>query len=264
MLMEVKNNIKLIFVSFKYNILKAMDNRISFISQVLGMMLNNGMMIIQWIVLFSLKDNIGGYGFKEILLLWAFASGTFGIAHSFFFNAFNLSSYIYKGKLDAYLVQPKNTLVSTLCSSSTVSALGDILYGFVLLIVLKASLVTWILFTVLIISGGIIIASFATIWHSLSFWITNAEDFAENMINIFINVSTYPDGIFSKEIRWLLLTLIPISFTVYLPIKVLTTLNIPLLLGILVFSLFMALTAFFIFNKGLKRYSSSNLMSARI
>ena len=70
MLTEVKNNIKLIFVSFKYNILKAMDNRISFISQVLGMMLNNGMMIIQWVVLFSLKDNIGGYGFKEILLLW--------------------------------------------------------------------------------------------------------------------------------------------------------------------------------------------------
>lgn len=84
MLTEVKNNLKLVGLSFKYNLLKAMDNRAAFISQVLGMILNDGLMIIQWIVLFSIQSNIGGYGFKEILLLWGLAAGTFGIAHMFF------------------------------------------------------------------------------------------------------------------------------------------------------------------------------------
>lgn len=264
MLTEVKKNIKLIFLSFKYNILKSMDNRIAFISQIIGMMLNNGIMIIQWVVLFSLRDNIGGYGFNEVLLLWAIAASTFGVAHSFFFNTFSLSSLIYKGKLDAFLIQPTNTLVSTLSSSSSVSALGDIFYGLVILIFVKASLVTWLLFIVLSISGGIIMASFGVICHSITFWLGNVEDFADSFIATLTNVSTYPDGVFSKEVRWILLTIIPAAFTVYFPIRVLTELNIPLLLGVILFSIFIATLAFTIFNRGLKRYSSSNLMSARI
>lgn len=264
MLMEVKKNIKLIFLSFKYNILKAMDNRISFISQVLGMMLNNGMMIIQWIVLFSLKDNIGGYGFKEVLLLWAFASTTYGVAHSFFYNSINLSRLIYSGKLDAFLVQPKDTLISAVSSSSNVSALGDILYGFLILIIIKASFITWILFTILAISGGLITAAFSVIWNSLSFWFTNVEDFADNMISALTNIATYPNGIFGKEVRWLLLTLLPVAFTVYFPIEVVKTINLPLLGGVILFTILIVTIAFTIFNKGLKRYSSSNLMSARI
>ena len=264
MLMAVKKNIRLIFLSFKYNILKSMDNRISFISQVIGMVLNDGIMVIQWIVLFSLKDNIGGYGFKEVLLLWAIAASTYGGAHSFFFNTFSLSSLLYKGKLDSFLIQPTNTLISTLSSASSVSAIGDIFYGVIILIFIKASIVTWMLFFILSIFGGIIIASFGVICHSLTFWLGNVEDFADNFIAALINVSTYPDGVFSKEVRWILLTIIPAAFTVYFPIKVLTELNIPLLFGVMAFSIFMASLAFIIFNKGLKKYSSSDLMSARI
>ena len=264
MLMEVKKHIKLIFICLKYNILKAMDNRASFIGNILGMILNNAMMIIQWIVLFSLKDSIGGYGFKEVLLLWGFASSTYGVSRLFFENTFNLSQLIITGKLDAFLVQPKNTLVYMSSSSSSISALGDLLYGFILLIILRANIFTWILFIILSISGGIIIASLSVIWHSLSFWFSNVEDFANIMNANMINMGTYPDGIFSKEVKLLLLTLLPVSFTVHLPIKIVTNFDILLLLGTIGFTILITIIAFLIFHKGLKKYSSSNLMSARI
>lgn len=262
--MEVKKHIKLIFICLKYNILKAMDNRASFIGNILGMILNNAMMIIQWIVLFSLKDSIGGYGFKEVLLLWGFASSTYGVSRLFFENTFNLSQLIITGKLDAFLVQPKNTLVYMSSSSSSISALGDLLYGFILLIILRANIFTWILFIILSISGGILIASLSVIWHSLSFWFSNVEDFANIMNANMINMGTYPDGIFSKEVKLLLLTLLPVSFTVHLPIKIVTNFDILLLLGTIGFTILITIIAFLIFHKGLKKYSSSNLMSARI
>jgi ABC-2 type transport system permease protein len=110
------------------------------------MMLNNASMIIQWVVLFSLRENMGGYTFKEVLLLWGMASSTFGFSRFFFYKAFSLSSIINSGKLDSYIVQPKNILISVITSDISVSALGDLLYGYIMLVFYGLSVKSFILF----------------------------------------------------------------------------------------------------------------------
>ena len=70
MLMEVKNQFKVSVLSIKFACMRELLNKTTFISNVLFMILNNASMIIQWIVLFSLKENIGGYSFNQVLLLW--------------------------------------------------------------------------------------------------------------------------------------------------------------------------------------------------
>ena len=65
MLMEVKNQFKISFLSVKYALMREMLNKTTFITNVLFMILNNASFIIQWIVLFSLKDNVGGYTFDQ-------------------------------------------------------------------------------------------------------------------------------------------------------------------------------------------------------
>ena len=92
MLTEVKNQIKVTSLSFKYSLMRDMLNKVSFISNIFFMIINNATMIVQWIILFSLKENFGGYTFRQVLLLWGFASGVYGVAHFFFKNAFNLSN----------------------------------------------------------------------------------------------------------------------------------------------------------------------------
>ena len=84
MLMAVKRQVKVTLLSIKYAFMRELLNKTTFFSNVFFMILNNASFIIQWVILFSLKDNFGGYTFKQVLLLWGIAAGTYGFSHFFF------------------------------------------------------------------------------------------------------------------------------------------------------------------------------------
>lgn len=56
MLTEAKNQIKISVLSIKYALMREMLNKVTFISNVLFMILNNASFIVQWIILFAIKD----------------------------------------------------------------------------------------------------------------------------------------------------------------------------------------------------------------
>ena len=114
---------------------------------VIFMILNNATFIIQWIVIYSIKEDIGGYTFNQVLLLWGMAAGTYGISRFFFRKAFSISDTITNGKLDSYLVQPKNVLLSVITSEIEVSGLGDIIYGYIVLFISGITIQKFLLFT---------------------------------------------------------------------------------------------------------------------
>ena len=79
-----------------------------------------------------------------------------------------------------------------------------------------------------------------------------------------LNFATYPDGIFKGLVKILFYTFLPLAFSNYIPIEIIMDFNIYyFLVIILITSLFVAI-AFTVFNEGLKKYSSSNLMNARV
>ena len=264
MLMEVKKEFKMYFLSIKYSIMKELLNKVTFVSNVLFMILNNASFIIEWIILFSLKDNIGGYDLKMVLILWGLASSTFGFSRFFFKNAFYLSETINDGKLDSYLVLPKNVLLSAITSSVDVSALGDMIYGYIMLLLYGISIKLFCVFTLYMITGGVILTSLSVILSSLSFWFGKTETITDMGNSLMINFATYPDSIFKGLSKILLYTVVPVGFSVYLPIKTLIKFNLCYFVIIILFTIFIVSLAFVIFNKGLKKYSSSNLMIARI
>ena len=264
MLMEVKNQIKISFLSIKYALIREMLNKTTFISNIIFMILNNASFLIQWVILFALKDNIGGYSFKQVLLLWGIAASTYGISRFFFKKAFYLSETINNGKLDSFLVQPKNVLLSCITTDVEPSALGDIIYGYIMLILYGITFTNFILFTIFIICGGIILTSISVIFSSLSFWFNKTDIVVDTYNSLMVNFATYPDGIFKKSVKIMFYTLIPIGIVNHIPIKVLTEFNFVLFILVIIITILFILFAFLIFNNGLKRYSSSNLMSARI
>lgn len=264
MLMEVKKELKVFILSFKYAVMREMLNKTTFITNILFMILNNASFIVQWIILYSLKSNIGGYSLKEVLLLWALAASTYGLAHLFFENAFNLSDIINNGKLDSYIVQPKNILLSSITSEIKISAIGDILYGYIILFIYGITIKNFLLFTLFTITGGLLFVSIIIIINSLSFWINNADLIADTEERLLVQFATYPDGIFKGITKILLYSIIPVGIINYIPIKLIINFDYKLLLLILLITVFLVVLANIIFNNGLKRYSSSNLMSARI
>lgn len=264
MLTAAKNQTKVILLSVKYNIMREMTNRATFLTNVGFMVLNNATFIIQWLLLFHLKKSIGGYNLDDIMVLWGFAASTYGLSHIFFQQAYGLPGLIMNGKLDSFLVQPKNVLLSVISSGTNSSAIGDLIYGYLVIIIFNFSLTHLILFTVLSILGALSMTAFVVITGSISFWIVRGDMVAENLYNIMIHFSTYPDTIFKEGIRLFLYTVVPVGFVIYLPMKIVLHFNLLFLLAVVGFTGLIILIAFFIFYKGLKRYTSSSLMVARI
>lgn len=244
--------------------MREMTNRVTFFMNVGFMILNNGTFIIQWLLLFSLKKVIGGYQLDDVMVLWGLAAGTYGFAHIFFQRAYYLPDLIINGKLDSFLVQPKNVLLSIISSGTNTSAIGDVIYGYLVVCIVRFNPSTLILFTYFSIMGALILTAFAVITGSVCFYIVRGDMFAENLNNIMINFSTYPDGIFKGVVRLILYTLVPVGLSIYLPLKVILHFNLWYLLLVTCFTVIIVALAFLVFYRGLRRYSSSSLMSARI
>lgn len=264
MLTAVKNQIKISILSVKYALIREMLNKTTFITNIIFMILNNASFLVQWIILFQIKDNFGGYTFKDVLLLWGLSAGTYGFSHFLFKKAYNLSDMINTGKLDSFLVQPKNVLLSAITTDVETSALGDLLYAYIVLFIYGFTIKDFILYTLFIILGGLILTAIAVILASLSFWFQKSDIISDTGNSLMIHFSTYPDGIFKGITKILLYTIIPVGITTYIPVKIMSNFNILHFIIVIVVTIFLVVLSFIIFNKGLKKYSSSNLMIAKI
>ena len=88
MLTVVKNQLRVNMLSIKYALMREMLNKVSFFTNIIFMILNNASFIIQWVIIYSIKDSIGGYELKDVMLLWGMAASTYGVSR-FFFNIRN-------------------------------------------------------------------------------------------------------------------------------------------------------------------------------
>ncbi len=261
----VAKNIALIFNYFALNIKKEFQYKTAFFMQVFTMILNDAFFIIQWQIIFSIVDNIGGYGFREVMLLWSIMAGGYGVAHSFFGGTWNIKNFIYDGKLDVYLTQPKNVLINVCCSATNVGAIGDMIYAFVVLVIIGAPWWWYLLMIPVIFLVGILFISIYVCYISLSFYVRRADALASMVEGTIMKAANYPPMIFTGIVKWLFFTLIPTFFFSFVPAQnIFLSFNIgwiALLLGVVTLWTVMA---FLLFNRGLRRYNSGSLMGGRL
>ena len=242
-----------------------MEYRASFLVQCFGMMLNNSAFIFFWWILFNNVSTIGGYTFRDEMMLWAISSSSFGFCFVVFGNVGNITKMILNGELDTYLLQPKDPLVNIACSRTVVSAWGDALYGMIIFFLIRGFDVKgFLLFLLFCITGALILASVLVSFHSLSFYTGNTEGLTQLAIEFLISFSIYPEGIFSGGVRFILYTIIPSAFIVYIPAAVIKQFSIFMLLKVLGVSVLWIATAYGMFYKGLKKYESGNLIISKL
>ena len=265
MLMEVKKSLKLMLYYIRFNLSSVMEYRISFLIQSFGMALNNASFIFFWWILFNNISNIGGYGFKDVMMLWAISSSAFGICFVIFGNVTSLTRMILNGELDTYLLQPKDALVNILCSKTNVSAWGDTLYGIILFFFLRGfDLKGLLLFLLFCITGALLFASVIVTINALSFYTGSAEGIAQLTIEFLISFSIYPEGIFKGGLKYVLYSLIPAGFIVYVPARVLESFSVIGFLQVLGAAVIWIVTAYMAFYKGMKKYESGNLITNKL
>lgn len=264
MLTVVKNQLRVCFLSIQYNIMREMVNKVTFLTNVVFMVLNDASILVQWFILFRLRDDVGGYSLREVLMLWGLVAASFGLSNILFARALSLPNLIINGKLDAYLVQPKNVLLGVLTSETRISAIGDLLYGVILVCVCRPGVGGFCLFLLFTITGAFAFTAFALLLGSLSFWFVRMDILQNQMLMGMINFGTYPDGIFQGAARILLYVLLPVGMALWLPSHVMARFDGKMLMVVLGYVFLLSAAAVAVFYRGLKRYASGNLMEARL
>lgn len=249
----------------KANFLIALEYRVSFISQLVGMLLNDVMWVAFWWIYFSRFQVLqGGWQFEDVLALWAVTGVAFGLCMGFFGNALSMAEIISQGRLDYYLTLPKNVLLHVLVSRMDITAWGDLLFGTGLFVIfLRPTPERLLLFLMLSVCGAIVFLAVNIIWQSLAFWLGNAEGLAAQMWQALITFSTYPSPLFRGMVKAILFTALPAAFLSHIPVELLRELEPVWLAGEIAFAVGVLCLAIFIFYRGLRRYESGNLIVAR-
>lgn len=236
----------------------------TFLTNVGFMVLNNATFLVQWMILLRMRGDVGGYTMREIMLLWGFMAASFGLSHILFARAFSLSDLIIKGKLDSFLVQPKNVLVSVLTSATDSSAIGDFLYGTALVCACKPGVGGFFLFLLLVVTGTVIFTAFAVLLGSLSFWFVRMDMLQNQIVMGIVSFGTYPDGIFKGASRFFLYFIIPVGMAVWHPVHLMVSFDAGMFFTVAGYACVLLALAVAVFYRGLRRYASGNLMVARL
>lgn len=265
MLTVAKSYLKLLWIFLKFNLSAAMEYRVSFIVQVVGMMLNNASFIFFWWIIFEKIPNIAGYTMKDVMFLWALSSSTFGLAFVLFGNINRVTNIIVNGELDTYLLQPRDVYFTMLSTHSKTSAWGDFFYGIILFVIIYGfspeKLILFGLFTIL---GSLVFGTTLVIFHSLTFYIGNASGIANAVFEFMITFTLYPEGIYKGAVKWIIYTILPAGFIVFLPYNIMQAFNWGSFGILVIFDILYIILGYLIFNRGLKNYESGNLITTKM
>ncbi|MBW3019869.1 ABC-2 family transporter protein [Candidatus Woesearchaeota archaeon] len=259
----VVKHIKLHLEYIKIALSTAMEYRFNFFSQVFGMVLNDAVWAVFWLLFFSKFKTVGGWDVFDMLMLYSIITISFGISGFLFGNRNTFASMIAEGKLDFYMVLPKNVFYHLLVSRNSFMAFGDIIFGLIIsFFVLSLDKIP--LFILLCILSTIIFTTYATIMNSLAFWFGNTQESSRHLVMGTLSLSSYPFPIFKGFSKFLLLTVLPAGFMSGIPVEILKEFNLVWFLSTLGFSVLILLLAIFVFYKGLKRYESGNNLNVRM
>lgn len=255
---------RLVLGYLRHNLMSAMAYRGAFLLQVFGMALNNTMLLFFWWILFTRLPNLRGWNMTQVITLYGLVALGFGIANVVCGNSFLVACLIARGDLDYYLALPADPMLHLLVSRMSLSAWGDLLFG--LIVFLVAAPKSWAslpLFLFLGVLTGLIFVAFGVLVGSLAFWVGNADNLASQAVNSLITFSLYPIELFPGAVQWLLYTLIPAAFVGSLPASLLTHFSWERLGILVVFTAGILAAARILFQRGLRRYASGNLVTVR-
>jgi ABC-2 type transport system permease protein len=242
-----------------------MEYRASFITQVLGMMLNNGMYFVFWVLFFDRFKRIQGWGLSEMFMLFGVVAAGFGLTVYLFGNLNALADVIVTGKLDYYLSLPRPVLLHVLASSSRPSGMGDFIYGILSFLVAgQYDLNTLLRFTLGLLLSMTIFLSFMVAVQSLAFWFGNTQQLSQQAYMAMITFSIYPINLFDGTAKLLLFTVLPAALIGALPAEFIKSFSWTELAALLGAALGFLALAIFVFYRGLRRYESGSAIQVQV
>lgn len=223
---------------------------------------NNLIFFITWVIYFGNFSSLRGWRIEDMALLVGIVVWAFGVAVFFAGGLRTMAQVIVDGGLDVHLGRPRHPLPSLLMSRSLPSGLGDMASAIPLWLWLGGrSLGDLPLLLLVSTSAAVILGATIVISQCLVFWRPRAVRFCEQLYEMFLMVTYYPQHAYGLPARILLLTAFPAALVGFVPVEAVREQS-PLLAAVVIGAavLYGAL-ALTIFNLGLRRYASGSGMA---
>jgi ABC-2 type transport system permease protein len=262
---QAMKELKFLLAVWKTNLLSAMEYRGAFLSQAIGMMVNDFMYFLIWIIFFDRFQDVRGWGLNDMYITYGVLASSFGLVSLLFGNAFNLSDIISKGRLDYYLSMPRPVLLHTVASRMIASGMGDFTYGFLSYGLSGAfswdGLLRFVLATVL---AAVVFAAFLILIQSLAFWLGIMSNLSALALNAVLTFGIYPITLFDNYAKLILFTLIPAALMGAVPAEFIRRFSWQTLAELLIGAIAFLFIAVAVFRLGLKRYESGSAIQVEV
>jgi len=260
---KIFDNISLYFsflkASLKEMLIYRLDCIVGMISQIVTQLVE---IIFIWIV-FQNTDNLAGWNFMQILLLYGVTLISIGISDFCFDALYDIGpKYIRNGEFDKILLRPVHPLISIVGSSKEFTALGYFVLGLFLTIIMLIKLmipITIILVLKIIffsIVGAAIIGAINTIFSIASFWTYRSNEVIWSFYRIY-TFAQYPLDIYNKFIKLLITAILPFAFVAYYPTMNYLGMNSKMIYIAPIIMVILWIIAIKVWNKALSKYRST-------
>jgi ABC-2 type transport system permease protein len=257
--------LKFLLAVWKVNLLSAMEYRAAFLTQTIGMILNDFMYFLIWIVFFDRFKEVRGWGLSDMYLTYGVLASSFGLVSLLFGNAFSLSDIISKGRLDYYLSLPRPVLLHTVASRMIASGMGDLTYGFISYGLSGQfsgdGLLRFILATLF---AAAVFAAFLILIQSLAFWFGIMSNLSALALNALLTFGIYPITLFDNYAKLILFTIIPAALMGAVPAEFVRAFTWQTLVQMLVGAIVFLFIAVAVFRLGLRRYESGSAFQVEV
>ena len=222
-MVKVLDNVKLYFsflkASLKEMLIYRLDCIVGMVSQILTQLVE---IIFIWIVS-ETTENLAGWNFMQVLLLYGITLISVGISDFCFDALYDIGpKYIREGDFDKIMLRPVHPLISIIGASKEFTALGYFGLGLAMTITMLIKLaipITAILILKIVffsIVGAAIIGAINTIFSIASFWTYRSNEIIWSFYRTY-TFAQYPIDIYNKFIKVLITVILPFAFVAYYP-----------------------------------------------
>ena len=260
---RILDNISLYFSFLKISLKEILIYRIDCIVGIFSQLIVQLVSLIFIFIVFQSTENIAGWDFKQILLLFGVTRISIGISGYCFDALYDIGpKYIRNGDFDKILLRPVHPLISIIGDSREFVSIADVFIGLAITICMLIQLsipITAILIIKIIffsIVGALIIGAINTIFSISSFWTYRSNEVIWSFYRMY-TFTEYPVSIYNKFIRILITIILPCAFVAYYPTMAYLGFNTYMIYLSPVVAIILWIIAVKLWNLALNKYRST-------
>jgi len=260
---KILDNISLYLSLLKISLKEILIYRIDCIAGILSQLVVQAVSLIFIFIIFQNTENIAGWSFEQILLLYGVTRISIGISGYCFDALYDIGpKYIRNGEFDKILLRPVHPLISIIGASREFVSIADFFIGLGITVYMLYRLAIPITILLIIkiiffsVVGALIIGAINTIFSISSFWTYRSNEVIWSFYRMY-TLTEYPISIYNGFIKILITIILPFAFVAYYPTMEYLGLNHYMLYLSPIIAIILWIVAVKVWNLALNKYRST-------